>query len=103
MELILTPSLTQLMPVGDGDRLLFLVTSHMDEHKHPTCAYMHTSHTTPNTQKILSLLYQIKYNIYYNKNSDIPQLREEITEEYSDLLGPLRSYLHFMKYHMKYL
>ena len=52
------------------------------------------------TQKSVGLKKELsKYT-----HSDIPQLHEEITEKYSDLLGHFHwSYHQFMKYHMKSL
>ena len=44
LESILTPSLTQLTPVGDGDQSPCLVTSHMDEHRFPIHIHTHTPH-----------------------------------------------------------
>ena len=63
VKLILTPSLTQLTPVRDGDRPLCLVTFHMDKYKHRTCIHP-TSHTDylkhMEHKNILSFLYQNK-------------------------------------------
>ena len=60
--LIPTPSLTQLMLIGDGDQSPCLVTSHADEHKRPVHIYMHTPPAVfKNIQNIKYLLYQIKY------------------------------------------
>ena len=66
LESILTLSLTQLMPIGDGEQLLCLVTSHADKHKCPIHTYMHTPCTTFRIYKILSLF-------ILNKNTGILQ------------------------------
>ena len=71
MESILTPSLTQLTPIGDGDRFPCLVTSHADEHKCPIHTYAHTPRAAPRKYKILSLFISNKIQEYYNKTVDM--------------------------------
>ena len=63
-------SFTQLMPVGDGDQSLCLVTSRADEYKHPVHTYVHISRAVHKIHDILSLLYQIKLQKYYNKKPE---------------------------------
>ena len=70
LESIPTPSLTQLTPVGDGDRSPCLVTSRTDEHKRPVRIYAHTPRAVFKIYKILSVFISNKIQEYYNKNMD---------------------------------
>ena len=67
---MLTPSLTQLTPVRDGDQSPCLVTSCVDKHRHPIHIYTHTPCTVFKIYKILSVLISNKIQEYYNKTSD---------------------------------
>ena len=68
LELIPTPSFTQLTPVRDRHRSLCLVTSRADERKCPIYIHMHTPRTALDIyKKILSIFTSNKIQRYYNK------------------------------------
>ena len=68
------------MPIGDGDRLLCLVTPHTDKHKRPIHTYTHTPCAAPRIYKILSLFIPNKIQEYYNKREDHGDIGTDINE-----------------------
>ena len=87
LELILTPSLTQLMPVGDGDLSPCLVTPHADEHKRPIHIYTHTPHAVFKIYKILSVFISNKIQEYYNKKCHYKEWRKYLKLDLSPKPG----------------